>query len=327
MNIQNTANPNKPLLLSSKRQSLETNANPLNSSTAHWSTDSSQKQQPESDFFNLNLFCTVLNKTDVICCSRKKPDEFLRDLLFKLLKYCKNFLSTMNHLKPEEKKESSGHHNNFNQNFTIDNRTDKSDRLINLGTAQLMYQSAEFKSILNESQELQHLNLYFLKTDNQKLSFFINLYNLLCIHSQFYLASTRTSKPEPSLPVSEDEDTNSTGCGLDFSFNLFRNRTEKLLFQQRMCYKVGQMGAISLYDLKHLILLPRMQNIRGSGSGASWNKSTSDKFIADSATAALEKTAASVETTPKAETKRKSHLSKKIKVNIFFKLLININSI
>lgn len=317
MNIQNNAKPNKPLLLSSKRQSLETGVNQLHSPSAQWSTDSSQKQQPESDFFNLNLFCTVLNKTDVICCSRKKPDEFLRDLLFKLLKYCKNFLSTMNHSKPSDKKETTGgNHSNYNQSFTIDNRTDKSDRLINMSTAQLMYQSAEFKSILNESQELQHLNLYFLKTDNQKLSFFINLYNLLCIHSQFYLASTRTGKAEPTTLPMEDEDTegsktNKAG-GLEFSFKLFRNRTEKLLFQQRMCYKVGQMGAISLYDLKHLILLPRMSNNNGSGSGASWNKSTSDKFSADcaAATAAMEKAAASVEATPKAQAKRKSQLSK-----------------
>ncbi len=27
-----------------------------------------------------------------------------------------------------------------------------------------------------------------------------------------------------------------------------------------MCYKLGQMGLVSLYDLKHLILMPRFLN-------------------------------------------------------------------
>ena len=216
------------------------------------SQKSTQNSTVEGDFYNLNSFYTVLNKTDVSCCSRKKPDEFLRDLLFKLLKYCKNFLNNFNSSDTKSK-----------ANFTIDSSVEKNEQFIDLNTAQLMYQSAEFKSILNESQELQHLNLYFLKSDNQKLSFFINLYNLLCIHSHFYLASTRCSaaKKDPNFTETANNNHSETsGPDCAFTFNLFHNRTEKLLFQQRMCYKVGQMGLISLYDLKHLILMPRFLN-------------------------------------------------------------------
>jgi hypothetical protein len=137
--------------------------------------------------------------------------------------------------------------------------------VIDLKDAKEMYKSAEFKSLLDESKELQHLNLNALKTDKQKLSFFINLYNLLSIHSHFYLAS--------KCNISSDKNENDKSLFNDESFShklngtpkkltdfLFRNRTEKLLFEQRMCYKVGQMGCISLYDLKHHILTRRCLN-------------------------------------------------------------------
>ena len=115
--------------------------------------------------------------------------------------------------------------------------------------------------ILNESQELKHLSLKCLKTDNEKLSFFINLYNLLCIHAHFYLASfintTATATPtnNNNNNNSEEDDNESTINEQNvLNDDLFMNKTEKLLFQQRMCYKVGQMGCVSLYDLKHLVL-------------------------------------------------------------------------
>ncbi len=236
----------------------------LHSPSAHWSSDSQKNSQnsairPTDLLYNTNSFCTVLNRTDISCCSRKKPDEFLRDLLFKLLKYCKKFLNN-NTTSTGSSRQSESDPPSAGRNFIIDNRTDKNERLIDLRTAQRMYQCAEFKSILNESQELQHLNLYFLKTDNQKLSFFINLYNLLCIHSHFYLASIRVGAKSAEPNTTTEGEQQEPNPPIGFSFNLFHNRTERLLFQQRMCYKVGQMGSISLYDLKHLILMPRFLN-------------------------------------------------------------------
>ena len=76
-------------------------------------------------------------------------------------KYCKNFNTTT--LENEQ------------QDLTFtNNKKIKNNRLVDLTKAKLMYESAEFKSILNESQELKHLSLKCLKTDNEKLSFFIN---------------------------------------------------------------------------------------------------------------------------------------------------------
>jgi len=189
----------------------------------------------ENNVYGLKSFYTVLNESELTYCSHKKPDQFLRDLLFKLLKYCKNF-------------------NSNSQEDGIRNLTkSQPGHSINLMTAKKMYESAECKSILNESQELQHLNLNFLIDNNQKLSFFINLYNLLCIHAHFYLASLITSSPNAdlidNLPLDE----------------LFTSKTEKLLFQQRMCYKVGQMGCVTLYDLKHLVLTRSFKNFNSPG--------------------------------------------------------------
>ena len=88
----------QPVLLLQSTQELNAGKGLLHSSSAQWSTISTKPSSVtslnETDFYNQNSFCTVLNKTKVCCCSRKKPDEFLRDLLFKLLKYGKNFMQT-----------------------------------------------------------------------------------------------------------------------------------------------------------------------------------------------------------------------------------------
>ena len=193
----------------------------------------------ESNVYGLNSFYTILNESELTYCSHKKPDHFLRELLFKLLKYCKNFDAT-------SREDGGGGLKSV--------KKPQLEHSIDLRTAKRMYESAECKSILNESQELQHLNLNFLVSSNQKLSFFINLYNLLCMHANFYLASLMSATKlnddlVDSLPADE----------------LFTNKTEKLLFQQRMCYKVGQMGCVTLYDLKHLVLTRSFKNFHSPG--------------------------------------------------------------
>jgi hypothetical protein len=214
----------------------------------------------ESNIYSLNSFYTILNENELTYCSKKKPDQFLKDLLFKLLKYCKNFNSTHENEQQQQQELTTKFTNNNNKKIK------NSHRLVDLTKAKLMYESAEFKSILNESQELKHLSLKCLKTDNEKLSFFINLYNLLCIHAHFYLASFINATATPTKnnnnnnnssrsSNSEEDDNESTINEQDvLNDDLFMNKTEKLLFQQRMCYKVGQMGCVSLYDLKHLVL-------------------------------------------------------------------------
>jgi hypothetical protein len=198
------------------------------------SSASSLIQSSEISLYNLNSFYTVLNQSDVNCCSRKKPHEFVRDLLLRLLKYCKS------HLR------QGAHH-------------------VDVETAREIYQCAEFKTIVNESQELQHLNLNSLKTQNQKLSFFINLHNLLSMHAHFYMAALQNKKQATTQPGNlndkffvlnqPENEIPANSCGY-----LFKTKTEKLLFQQRMCYRVGQMGYVSLYDLKHNILTRHCMN-------------------------------------------------------------------
>jgi hypothetical protein len=187
--------------------------------------------------YNLNSFYTVLNQSDINCCSRKRPHEFVRDLLLRLLKYCKTHLPR-------------GAHS------------------IDVSTAREIYQCAEFKTITNESQELQHLNLNSLKTENQKLSFFINLHNLLSIHAHFYMTalqsqrqqSPTSSRPTLEKPIVLNENNLANNGDATMSATMFSTKAEKLLFEQRMCYRVGQMGYVSLYDLKHVILTRKCMN-------------------------------------------------------------------
>ena len=227
-----TMNTNKSI--TSSRNTLEISANEHNSEaqlndfnklhTARYC----ERQMSLSDVsvYNLNSFYTILNDSDVFYCSRKKPDEFLKDLLLKLLKFTKKHLSNMNSQREKSEPSTSPLTSSFNNSILQDSSSRK--QFIDLGIAKEIYQSAELKSILNESKELQHLNLNFLKTDNQKLSFFINLYNLLSIHSHFYLAS-KTTPPtnDQNKPLKHDDAL------------LFRNKTERMLFEQRMCYKVS----------------------------------------------------------------------------------------
>ena len=216
------------------------------------------------DDFNINVssFYTILNEEDILYCSIRKPDEFLRGLLLKILKFSKSFLDTLNiknkedNIATQQMPVSSSAYQNPLINAQL---RAKKRPFIDLFAAKEMYQSAEFRSLLSESKELQHLNLNALKSDNQKLSFFINLYNLMSIHSHFYLASKCSIESACDSEVAKSHESNSSSSVKTSQF-LFRNKTEKLLFEQRMCYKVGQMGCISLYDLKHHILARRCLN-------------------------------------------------------------------
>lgn len=112
-----------------------------------------------------------------------------------MLKFCKSFLVRV----ADEKNSSTSHVPIVVSGEKSSGRGQGASRgshnpMVDLKTAQEIYQCPEFKAILNESQELQHVNLYHLKNDTQKLSFFINLHNLLCIHSHFFLASLNSTK-------------------------------------------------------------------------------------------------------------------------------------
>ena len=186
------------------------------------------------------LFYTILNKSDLQYCSLKKPDILIKDLLFKILKFIRKH--STDRLSSIPKKSSSS--SNMLTSLSLNNLT----TTVNLEHAANIYDSAEFKKLINETQELQHINLLMLKTNNQKLSFFINLYNLLSIHSNFYFASIRFKGLSANSNVCK---LNESGINENILFN---NLTEKLLFIQRMSYKVGQIGCISLFELKYIIL-------------------------------------------------------------------------
>ena len=215
-----------------------------------------------ADDFTLETssFYTVLNQEDILYCSIKKPDEFLRSLLLRILKFSKSFLDSQRLGQQQQQQQTSDSPTTTPQKTL---RSPQQRSLVDLTHAKAMYKSPEFKKLLNESKELQHLNLHALRTDKQRLSFFVNLHNLLSIHAHFYLASkcNSDSSPAPSpSPSSSLQSKEATASVVRDSAPLFRNKTEKLLFEQRMCYRVGQMGCVSLYDLKHHILTRRCLN-------------------------------------------------------------------
>lgn len=179
----------------------------------------------ENDFFY-----SILNENNVYSCLMKKPDVFIKDLLNSILKYLT--------LQP--------------------------NKMLDAKSVWQIYNSTEFKNILKQTQQIQNLNLDYLKTKNEKLSFFINLHNLLTIHANLFLLSSKFSKKQVSKK-------NSINRKKILNDNLFlddtgeivshKNYTFEMLFQQKMCYKVGQMGCVSLFDLKHIILLRKKNEL------------------------------------------------------------------
>ncbi|RNA16340.1 Zinc finger FYVE domain-containing 26 [Brachionus plicatilis] len=168
------------------------------------------------------FFYSILNENSVFSCSIKKPHDFVRDLLFNVLRCC------------QWSKNSSA------------------KSLLQI------YSSTDLKKNLKMSQQLQHLNLDYLKTKNEKLSFFINLHNLLSIHAKIFLLSLKSNKTKivkPNTNQSKLLILNDTLALSDTAdIYLHKNKTFKMLFEQKMCYKVGQMGCNqNLYQSNNFI--------------------------------------------------------------------------
>lgn len=171
------------------------------------------------------FFYSILNENKVFSCLIIRPHEFVKDLLYNILKYFRSY---------------------SNQN-------------LDAKSTMYLYNSPDFKKILKQTQQLQNLNLDYLHTNNEKLSFFINLHNLLSIHASIFLISLKFTKTNLRRKKSLLSKKTILNDKLDLDDShviiLHKNNTFKMLFQQKMCYKVGQMGCISLYDLKNFILL------------------------------------------------------------------------
>ena len=99
-----------------------------------------------------------------------------------------------------------------------------------------MYEQSgsELRSILNETRELQSASVQ-LQTDAQRVAFVLNLHNLLSIHA--HLATLLSSSTSSS--------SNHGRRRL-----LFRNRMDEMLLEQRAAYAVGELGIVSLHELR-----------------------------------------------------------------------------
>ena len=94
--------------------------------------------------------------------------------------------------------------------------------------------SEEYDDILNSLQLIAHLDLNRLATNEERLCFFANLYNLLIILSHTELIRTTYTKITTT--------------------KLFRNDLERLLFMLTTRLDVGQLKQISLFDIRYHIL-------------------------------------------------------------------------
>ncbi|CAF3740585.1 unnamed protein product [Rotaria sordida] len=132
------------------------------------------------------------------------PEKFIRTLLTKLLDCIKKII------------ESSGYNH-----MTIE----LIEKLLSFD---------HYNDIINALPLLAYLDLDRLITNEERICFFINLYNFLLIISHIELIRTKLTQITTT--------------------NIFRNELERLLFFLTTRIDIGQLKQISLYDIKYYIL-------------------------------------------------------------------------
>jgi len=96
------------------------------------------------------------------------------------------------------------------------------------------------------TKQLQHLNITLLQTREEELAFFINLFNLLIIHTIMLVASDRFDV-SLGLTISKLQDLLNTAMGRSAFFHL-------------VSYKVGQLGKITAFDVYNHIIVDGLPN-------------------------------------------------------------------
>ena len=90
------------------------------------------------------------------------------------------------------------------------------------------------------TKQLQHIDVALLKRQEEQLSFFINLFNLMFLHAVMLIASDRFSI-FPDLDISKLYEALESPLGRSVFFHLIG-------------YKVGQMGPVTAFDVYNLVM-------------------------------------------------------------------------
>ncbi|XP_067681511.1 uncharacterized protein [Haliotis asinina] len=111
--------------------------------------------------------------------------------------------------------------------------------------AKLAMKSEEYRDLLTSTSELQEVDLSLLHTRQMSLCFYANLQNLMTIHLFLHQIWQRTLN-QSAIDVSDD----TTPAISDF---VLASTIDSIVHLEQFTYRVGQLGVVSLFELKHVI--------------------------------------------------------------------------
>ncbi|XP_076098495.1 uncharacterized protein LOC143068375 isoform X2 [Mytilus galloprovincialis] len=123
-------------------------------------------------------------------------------------------------------------------------RQNNAKGIFEISSAKMMIKTAEFADIISSTQKLNGADLDRLQTKEEKVSFFGNVQNLMFIHMCLFLIEEAVTKMEEDNESGGDK---SAICFTDL------NLIDQLLHLNMFSYHLGQMGNVSLFDVKYLI--------------------------------------------------------------------------
>ncbi|KAG8181285.1 hypothetical protein JTE90_022223 [Oedothorax gibbosus] len=115
-------------------------------------------------------------------------------------------------------------------------------------------QSSHFNSWMEDCSELEFVDLELLETKNEKLEFFINVTNLAWLHAILFEALYSKSQDKESEALDFSEAISSAKARQIPLQMLSSNLLERLTTQKVLGYCIGQLGGISLFDLRYQLL-------------------------------------------------------------------------
>ncbi|CAH1802978.1 unnamed protein product, partial [Owenia fusiformis] len=114
--------------------------------------------------------------------------------------------------------------------------------VFNIQAAMSTIESAEYARITEATEELQHITLEGLRGQEEKVCFFVNAMNLMTLHAALYRLMENHQVPG-------DEDVDS----LNEEDIIPISPIDGVVFTNKMAYKVGELGIVSLAMMRNLI--------------------------------------------------------------------------
>ncbi|XP_022094724.1 zinc finger FYVE domain-containing protein 26-like isoform X2 [Acanthaster planci] len=168
-------------------------------------------------------------------CDARHPEVVARDLLSRMIMLMKGHMTSIN-----------------------------SNGKFGLRASVLASSSKDFRDLCEATRELAFVDLDRLDSPGEQLCFFTNVMNLMLAHASLHhvhqqLISKETTATTPSSGHTRHSSLTATPC-LENVVTLpgtsSRLIIERIAYLNKMAYRIGQLGVVSAFELRYIILRP-----------------------------------------------------------------------